>query len=429
MATFAHKKVFMIRLSLIAIFSFSFLVISAQSIVLSPKQIEALFLKQNLELVAGQMNISIADAKISEAKVWDNPELSIGDINFWKQRSIDENGKVATYPKQFSVELSQIVSLSARRAKLANVERVDKEITIKQFEELLRSLKMELRSSIAEIIYLQNTLAVVKKQKLLLEEIVSEYRTQYEKGNVTKNELLRLQMALLAVEGETNNTRIEFNAMQKTLKNLLSLDTSTAVSITAEEDNFPAPLSLNADTLIKTALASRPDLEATVLQSEYHRKDITYQKSLAIPDVSIGVKYDRAGGVWDNFFGIGMGIQIPVFNRNKRAIKTARIKLRQNEILILQKQNSVQNEVIRCFENYKIIYTFLDTNMANSTQCELDNMLDVYTQNLLKKNITIIEYMDFMDSYRSAKETFLQNQKELRLQFEQLQFSIGQDIK
>ena len=84
--------------------------------------------------------------------------------------------------------------------------------------------------------------------------------------------------------------------------------------------------------LMETALASRPDLAAAVLRAEYHRKDIVYQKALAIPDISLGVKYDRAGGVWDNFFGVGIGVQLPVFNRNKGAIRSARFRLRQNEI-------------------------------------------------------------------------------------------------
>lgn len=419
----------MVRLLFIAIFSWLFLPVSAQRITLSPEQIETMFLRQNLELIAGQMNLSIADAAIAEAKVWDNPELSVGDINLWKRRSTDENGGAIGYPKQFSVELSQIVSLSARRVKLANVEKVGKEITVKQFEELLRSMKMELRSSIAETAYLQNVLIVIENQKRVLEEVVAGYQTQYNTGNVTKNELLRLQTALFAINGDINNIRAELNTMQKTLKNLLALESSTMVIIAEEKDNFPSPLSLNSNTLIEIALTSRPDLEAIILQSEYHRKDIAYQKSLRIPDVSLGVKYDRYGGVWDNFFGIGVGVQIPIFNRNKGAIKTAQIKLRQNEILVSQGRNNVQNEIVECFENYKATYFFLDKEIADSTQNELDNMLDVYAKNLLLKNISIVEYMDFMDSYRSVKEMLLQSHKALKLQFEQLQFSIGQDIK
>ena len=57
-----------------------------------------------------------------------------------------------------------------------------------------------------------------------------------------------------------------------------------------------------------------------------------------MPDVSLGIRYDRYGGVWKDFYGVGVGMQIPLFNRNKGAIKTARIQLRQNETLVEQEQ-------------------------------------------------------------------------------------------
>ena len=37
--------------------------------------------------------------------------------------------------------------------------------------------------------------------------------------------------------------------------------------------------------------------------------------------------------------------------------------------------------------------------MNRSIQSEMDKMPDVYTKNLLMKNISMVEYMDFMDSY------------------------------
>lgn len=196
----------MIRLLLIVFFSFIGVSVPARQIRLSSDQIEAMFLKQNLALIAERMNVSIADAAIAEATVWDNPELSVGDINFWKRRGTDEYGGAVASPKQFSLELSQMVSLSARRIKLAEVEKIDKEITVRQFEELLRSLKMELHISIAELVYLQNLLKVIESRQTLLEKVVAGYRAQYQTGNVTGNELLRLQTALFAVNGEIRGT-------------------------------------------------------------------------------------------------------------------------------------------------------------------------------------------------------------------------------
>lgn len=123
----------------------------------------------------------------------------------------------------------------------------------------------------------------------------------------------------------------------------------------------------------------------------------------------------------DNFFGVGIGVQLPVFNRNKGAIRSARFRLRQNEILVLQERNNIRNEIIECLENYKAVYSFLEENGVNrSIQSEMDKMPDVYTKNLLMKNISMVEYMDFMDSYHASKEVLLRSRKELRLQFETL---------
>ena len=64
---------------------------------------------------------------------------------------------------------------------------------------------------------------------------------------------------------------------------------------------------------------------------------------------------------------------------------------------------------------------FLEENGVNrSIQSEMDKMPDVYTKNLLMKNISMVEYMDFMDSYHASKEVLLRSRKELRLQFERL---------
>lgn len=410
----------MLKVVFVSLFSFMLLFrVYAQELILSSEQIEAMFLENNLELIAEKMNISIADAAIAEAKVWDNPELSIGDINMWQKGN----------PKQFSVELSQMFSLSARRAKLADVERTGKEITIKQFEELLRSLKVDLRVLVSELHYTQNLLNVLNQQRAFLADVVEKYQSQSDKGNISKSELIRLQTALIELEGTINGAEIELNSQQSNIKTLLSIDPLTNIIVANYIYNLPSPSQLDRGSLIEKTLESRPDIQGAELQSEYHRKDIKYQKAVAVPDLSLGVGYDRYGGVWDNFIGVGVGIQIPIFNRNKGAIKTAQIQLKQNDTLVEQSKIRAQNEVIESLKNYTITYRLLEKSTNNSALKELDGMLKVYADNLLAKNISLIEYMDFMDSYRSTKQMVLNAQKELVVSFEQLQYLIGQDIK
>jgi cobalt-zinc-cadmium efflux system outer membrane protein len=408
----------MVKNGLLTIFCFWITTAIAQEIKLTSGEVEAIFLRQNLELIAEQMNIPIADAAIAEARVWDNPEVSISEINVWH----------AGREKQFSVELSQMISLTGRRTKLANVERVNREIAIAEFEELLRELRLELRNSIAELLYLQNVTSVFEAQQTLLQNVIAAYETQVANGNIPRNELLRLQAALFEVEDEINEMRTEFNGLQTTLKNLLAINPLSIIVIVEEENNFPSPETLNISSLIETALLARPDLQAAKLQSEMHRKEIIYQRSLAMPDISIGAQYDRYGGIWDNYFSVGVGVEIPIFNRNRAAIRTAQYQLRQNDFLVEKTLNTFQNEIIESYRNYTNSYNFLNRNLRNPVLKEIDQMLENYRQNLLLRNISMLEYMDFMESHRTTKEIFHRSQKELKLQFEQLQFSVGQDI-
>ena len=106
--------------------------------------------------MAEKLNISIADANIVQAKLWDNPQISIGGMNLWSTKSQREEmtfpGSFAKHT-QFTAELSQIISVSGRRAKLANMERVSKEIEIQRFEAILKGVKLELKTLISEISY------------------------------------------------------------------------------------------------------------------------------------------------------------------------------------------------------------------------------------------------------------------------------------
>ncbi|MCC8144206.1 MAG: hypothetical protein LUD02_08610 [Tannerellaceae bacterium] len=65
---------------------------------LTQEEIEAIFLAQNLELLAEQMNVDVADAAIVQAKLWENPSLTISEINLWSTRSQREGEEVVIPP-------------------------------------------------------------------------------------------------------------------------------------------------------------------------------------------------------------------------------------------------------------------------------------------------------------------------------------------
>lgn len=407
-----------------------------EKLMLSPLEIEAVFLKQNLDLLAEQMNVSIADAEIAQAKLWSNPTLSITDVNLWST-SNQREGKSELIPPlfgsfarntQFSIELSQLIQTANKRGKLVAKEKVSKEIAVWQFELVLRGLKVELRKSIAEVLYLQNYQKVLLAQEEAINQLVSSYERQVSQGNMAKTELLRLQSSLLEIENERYEITTELSEELKTLKSLLSLDPLTILEIVDDEQTMPIPESIQLAALLEQTTELRADMQLSKLQTRYFEKSLAYEKSQRIPDVTIQATYDRYGGVWKDFIGFGFSIDLPFFHRNQGAIRVAKTQRQQSLYQEKKLLNQTQHEVVAAYTNYVYAFTFYEKTSSNELFGELDDMLIIFSKNLMNRNISMLEYIDFMEAYKNNKNTALLALKRMRLQFEELQYTVGTEI-
>lgn len=404
---------------------------------LTQSEIERIFLNNNLQLVAEKMNISIADAEIIQAKLWDNPSFSIGGVNLWSTDNQREGESEVIPPlfgsfarnTQFSVELSQLIQTANKRGKLVAREKVSKEIAIQQFEAVMLGLKIELRKSLNEIIYLQNYLKVLSMQEESLAQLTDSYKKQVLQGNIAKSELLRLQSSSLEIENEKNETTVELNEEIKSLKSLLSADPLAEIEIIESEMNVLKPESLILSQLLEQSTDNRVDIKLSKLQKQYFEKSLAYEKAQRIPDITISASYDRFGGVWKDFIGFGVSIDLPLFNRNQGAIKAARLSHEQSIYQETQQVNEVQYEVVEAYNNYLQAYQFYKKTSTNDLLSELDHMIGTYSKNLINKNISMLEYIDFMEAYKSNKQTVLMARKKMQVQFEELQYVIGTEIK
>ncbi|MFV0312158.1 MAG: TolC family protein [Dysgonomonas sp.] len=408
-----------------------------KSIKLTTGEVESLFLSNNLQLVATRFDVDIADAAIVQAKLWDNPNLSISDVNLWSTGS-QRDGESEVIPPlfgsfakntEFSIELSQLIQTANKRGKLVNREKVSKEIALQEFEEVLRGLKVELRKSVYEIQYSQAYLAILTNQRESLSRLIESHKKQVSQGNIAKNELLRLQSSFLELENEINEVRSDLNEQQKTLKVLLNVDPFTNLEVEENSNPQKSPDSILLARLMELAEESRPDMKLHNLQTQYHEKSLAYEKSLRVPDLTISANYDRYGGVWKDFIGFGVSIDLPFFNRNQGNIRAARISRDQSLYLARQQQNIIQHEVAASYNNYVYTYAFYKKINDDSLLPELDNMLDTYTKNLQNRNISMLEYIDFMDAYRANKQTVLTAKKKVSMQFEELQYTVGTEIR
>ncbi|MCL2042047.1 MAG: TolC family protein [Bacteroidales bacterium] len=419
-------------LCIVVIFQCRHKIYAQETLKITVEQAEKQFLEKNLQLLAERCNIDIADAAIVEAKLLNNPAIGVGEVNFWRSNAADELDVSPTpFGNRivFSAELEQMIRTAGKRKKLVNLEKTAKEIAIQEFETFLLGLKTELRTILHETIYLQSYLELITIQVETIHNLVDAYKKQTVEGNIAKSELIRLQASLVELETEANELLTELHQQYKTLKMLLNITPETDISILPTTATLKNPAEISLTDLFEMAKQARPEFLLSDLNITYNEKLLVYEKSQRTPDVGLSVNYDRYGGVWKDFVGVGVKVDIPAFNRNQGNIKMAKTSIEQANYYAEYQKSTILQEITEIYYNYEVNYRFYKKITDNDFSEDLESMLEVYSRNLLNRNINMLEYIDFMDAYRATKQAILTAKKKLDINFTELEFSVNNKIE
>lgn len=398
---------------------------------LTLKEVEERFAEQNLELIAQKMNIDISEAQIQQAKLWDNPSLSISSVNLWSTKQQRQEVLMNGFPKntQMSIELSQLIQTANKRRKMKAMLLVSKDNTLYELQETFNSLRSELRITAYQMIYLQSYLQLLQKELSTNQTLLNTYNKQVKAGNLSKTNFIRFEMALFELENEISQLKSEVLEKQKYMKTLLNIPPTTEIEINmANESGYVDPDKLNIVELINLANTTRTDILQKNNNKFYNNKSLLYEKALKVPDVTFSVNYDKYGGIWKDYVGFGVSIDLPVFNRNQGNIKGSQLALYQSELLLQQQQSIASNEIYEAYSNYSKACEFYKKAKSSHSSSELDTMSQKYAENLLHKNINMVEYLDYLETYKKNKQILLTALRDVHLTFERLQYSVGIDL-
>ncbi|GGB76816.1 TolC family protein [Dyadobacter sediminis] len=428
-------KVYIIAFFALASSIISLTVSAQDTLRIRQKEAEALFLGNNLDLIAQKLSIRQAEASIIQAKLWPNPEFSLDEVNLWTTRNQLSSGE--TIPplfgnfgrnREFTAELSQLIETGGKRRKRMALESVSRDMATEYFSELIREMKLRLRENLFELAFQQSHQTVLTNQQTAVTRLLTSFESQYQQGNVSKPELFRLRALKLELSQEMVESQMQINSLQKDLAILLHTPAgSYLVFETPELPDTEALSTLALNNLTATALANRPDSRISLMQQDWARKKYDYEYAQRKPDVHAGINYDRGGNFLLNFFGFGLKFDVPVFNRNQGNILESRIGMEQSDVQSQQKVQQIETEVTAAFrdlQNSFAAYRSLDPAYSS----ELDSVLEAYTRYFTQRNVNLIEYLDFFEAYISNKRTIFNTIKQLRQSRETLIYTTGAEI-
>ena len=407
--------------------------LQAQEILkISREEAETLFLQNNLLLISEKLQIESQKAEVIQAKLWPNPEFSISEINLWKNNTVEPSppffGNFGRN-QQIALELNQLIQTAGKRKKLIALEQVDVSKAEQYFEDLLRSLKLELRNQLTDLQYNQQAIKVHQNLIENISKLTNAYENQLDKGNISKAEYIRLKAQVLEINKEILDLTRESNEIQKELKLLLRVNPNISIEITDDGfvKNTQSYEAIFIEQIIENAKENRPDYKLALLEEEYSNKLLSYEKAQRIPDLTFGVNYDRNGNTMLDFVGFGVSFDLPVFNRNKGGIQKAQISIESAKNQKEQTLLTIENEIFLAYKSLQQAIDFVKS-IEPDYEKDLDLLLENYTKNFTSKNVSMLEYFDFMDAYLENKKIILEAQKDVNQKAEELNYSLGKDF-
>lgn len=392
---------------------------------LTLKEAEQRFLERNLSLIAERYNIDMAQAQVLQDKLFENPVISL-EQNVYNRL----NGKYFDFGKEGEavVEIEQVIHLAGQRNKQVRLEKINKEIAEYQFEEVMRTLRQELNEKFVEVYFLSKSIAIYEKEVNSLQALLGGMKIQQEKGNISLMEISRLESMLFSLRKEKNERENDLLTTRGELNLLLNLPEDTQVQLSLDEEVLQQlDLSQLSFADLKAIINERPDQKIARSTVNASRANLKLQKSMAFPEFSVKGNYDRVGNFINDYFAIGVSLSVPIFNRNQGNIKAARFSIQQAGVQQEYAANRADMELFTAYTSLeKATQLYQSTNM--DLERNFEKLITGVNENFTRKNISLLEFIDYYDSYKETCIQLYEIKKNVFLAMENLNTIVGQNV-
>jgi cobalt-zinc-cadmium efflux system outer membrane protein len=393
------------------------------SLRVSLPEADKIFLQKNLLLTAAQLNVDAQKAQEIQAKLYPNPQFTIGlnayDADNKKLFYAGKNGEK-------SFEFDQLILLGGKRKNQVELARQNTKLAQLELEDLLRNLKFQLHTGLYSVYFDLQTVEKYDQQLQQLDSIITAYDQQVQKGNIALKELVRLKSAYISLNNDKAEIRQQIQSTQKDLQ--LLLHTSQFV-LPRPEDLFTNRFEnlLPLDSLQQLAIQHRSDLQSAALTKTIADLNIKYQKSLAKPDITLGTSYDQRGNAFANQYMFTVGLPLPFWNRNQGNIRSAEIQSKTAVVNQQYQQSVVAGEVMNAWYNLqRSIKDYQNTTRLYNS--DFTTVLAGITANFLKRNISLLEYVDFMESHNASLAEVNRAKKQLATAAEMINYVVAYPV-
>lgn len=400
------------------------------SVSLTLERAEELFWRNNLSLLAIRFQVDAKKAAVMQAGLYANPNIALDQSVYAEptQRWFD-----FSRAGQTSFQLQQVFLLGGKIDKRVKVAEASAKITEQEFFDVARALITNLRRCFYSIYYQRQAILFYDASILALEKTVVSSELAYKRRAILKAEYLRVRALLFFLKKEREELLGAILEKEAELKILLNTESYSSPEITflleIPENRMEelTPGSLVLGEMLSLARDLRPDLKIAIQALKYEEANLELQHANAIPDLSIGPSYNRAGTAFQNYWGMSAQLTVPIFDRNQGNILASEKQIQSRKQELRKKILEVENEVVVAIEKARL-KDELFKKFTNTYIQEYANLAEDMISSYEKKYITILEFADFFETYRTSVVEMLRLQTDRMDAIENVNFAVGQGV-
>jgi len=420
------KRVSSVLLFIIAnCFHFAIAQQSKDTLTISLQQAEKIFIDSNFQLLAQHYNVDAQKALVAQAKVWQNPTLNtdfmIGANGKFLQYKKNEDG---SYNGQYYIQVQQLILTAKKRGKLIALANTNAHLSELQLQDVMRNLRYQLHQDYYTIQQQMALLRIYNGQKNQLDKLLKGMKAQLDAGNIARKDFIRIQALVIGLQQDITELNNSINDNEADLKTMLQIKGANTFVKPASELPNEVPLPDKVESLINVALTNNPNYLLQQWQTTYQQQNLSYQKALKTPDITLSPNFDRNSNFAPDYIGLGVSVPLPVFNKNKGNIQSAEANVKQQQALTQNAETELRNHINNAYQ--KLV---LSISLQNGVQKDFYNdyteLYNKVVESYQQRQINLLEFLDFFNDYTDSRKKLLDQLLNLQLTNEELKYYIG----
>ena len=278
------------------------------------------------------------------------------------------NRRASTLSTRISLrqQLNSLWGYNDIRAQL-NTARLNYERASKAYKREELNLIYKVSDAYYNLLSMQKGAEITKMDLDRLTEAYKVSTDKYAAGLIREVENLQNEVDLAAAQNSYDISTTNLKSSNNNFKQLIGIELDATVTLKGEIDNYSI-VNVNPNKAVEMALLNRLEIREREIQIELQKIQISRQKLQGQPQISLVAQWDRTGisninmsdsysnslsTSWDNLidrpsnYQVGLTFSIPIFDwgRNKRLVRAAEARQKQNYLSKDNEERSIEIEV------------------------------------------------------------------------------------